>query len=85
MEFLSLEDNSSCTSNFGVDGKWDTDLPNRFSNFWISESGAGSDVEGMLGGLCLVGFGARMNGKLGKVACPVKEKGVLLLRLLDED
>ena len=73
------------TSKFGVDGDWDTDLPNRFSNFWILESGAGSNVEGMLGGICLGGFGAGMNGKLEKVACPVKEKSVALLKLQDED
>jgi|694.fasta_scaffold144299_2 hypothetical protein len=39
----------------------------------------------MLGGICLGGFGAGMNGELEKVACPVKEKGVALMELQDED
>ena len=84
LEFLSSKDNSSCTSKFGVDGNCNTDLPNRFSKFSISENGTGFSDEGMLGGVCLGRFGAEMNGKLEMVASLEKEKGFALLELRDE-
>ena len=73
---------SSFTSKFSVDGNCSADLPNRFSNFSISEFGTGINDEGMLGGNCVGRFGAEMNDE---EACLEKENGVALLKLRDDD
>ena len=79
--FLSTKNDSS----FSIDGNLDSDLPNRFSRFSISEFGNRSNNEGRLGGFCLGRFGAELNDEVEMEALLENEKGVVLLKLKDED